>query len=216
MTQGLTVQPEQGIESMYGTSPGTGSLAEQLALLVSYSRTRRPRGVEGEFLARTIAQLAVRLHVADRATRAALHREAEGDSAPPVRNERAETPYPDLVARMRETVARTVPGRARVAVVSRGDNDLLHIPDVVASHFPATQDGRYAGFYPPDGRAALAQLQAAIESGVDYIAIPETGRWWLDFYTEFGAFLRTECQALVDDPAVGAVFELVPSRQENR
>jgi hypothetical protein len=216
MTLGLTVHPEQGTESAYGTSPGAGSLAEQLALLVAYGRTRRPRGDEGESLARAIARLAVRLHAADRATPAALHREVESESAPPVWNERTETPYPDLVARLRETVARTVPGRARVAVVSRGDNDLLHIPDRAASHFPATQDGRYTGFYPPDGRAALAQLQAAIESGVDYLAIPETGRWWLDFYTEFGAFLRTECRTLVDDPAVGAVFELVPSRQESR
>ena len=117
------------------------------------------------------------------------------------------------MARRREP---EVAAGGRVVIVSKGDNDLLHIRGRDARHFPSSPDGRYAGFYPPDGRAALAQLQAAIESGVDYIAIPETGRWWLDFYTEFGAFLRTECQALVDDPAVGAVFELVPSRQENR
>jgi hypothetical protein len=178
-----------------------------LAVLVAHARTQGLEGGDRELLARAITRLVLRLRVVEQPAREALPEDPQ--SAP------VQPPYDDLVVHLRDAVARSVPGGRRVAVVSRGDADLLQIRDRATSHFPAGRDGSYAGFYPVDGQAALVQLTEAIEAGVEYLAIPETGRWWLDFYSEFGSFLRTECRILVDDPAVGAVFELAPSTQEN-
>lgn len=185
-------------------------LEASLAVLVAHARKQRPLGGDRELLARAIARLAVHLS----APRTLDHPIAADEDEVVVVAEPEEIRYEVLVARMHEVVSRVVPVGARVAIVSRGDSDLLRIPGLDNQHFPSTRDGRYAGFYPADGKAALAQLEDAIHSGIAYLAIPETGRWWLDFYAEFGAFLRSECRTLVDDPGVGAVFELVTSTQE--
>jgi len=178
-------------------------LETSLAVLVAHVRKQGPHGSDRELLARAIARLVVQM----RMSRAPAQELAAEDVAS---DEAVDVPYEELVARMQELVRRTAPLGARVAVVSRGDGDLLRIPGCDARHFPAGRDGAYAGFYPPDGQAALAQLTEAIDSGVGYLAVPETGRWWLDFYPEFGAYLRQECRALFDEQAIGALFELVP------
>jgi hypothetical protein len=189
------------------TSPAE-DLQTSLAVLVAHARRQGPQGSDSELLARAIARLVVQM----RMSRAPGQDVATEDV---VSDEAVDVPYEELVARMRELVSSASPLGARVAVISRGDGDLLRIPGCDARHFPAGRDGAYAGFYPADGRAALAQLTEAIESGVGYLAVPETGRWWLDFYPEFGAYLRHQCRALIDERAIGALFELVPSKQEN-
>jgi hypothetical protein len=191
------------------TSDTAVMLRGHLAVLVAYARTCDPRGADRERVARAIAHLAVRIHAFNLARPARI--EATELAVPVTLS--AASGYQGLVDRVRESIARVVPGGSRVAVISKGDNELLRIPTQVASHFPAGRDGGYAGFYPADGAAALAALQAAIRSGVDYLAIPETGRWWLDFYAEFAAFLRDDCRILVDDAEVGIVFELSADRK---
>jgi hypothetical protein len=123
--------------------------------------------------------------------------------------------YHELVPAVRELVTRTTPVGSHVAVVSRGDPELLVIPDRIASHFPASPDGGFAGFYPRDGRGALEQVSAAIAAGANYLAIPETGRWWIHYYREFADYLRVASRTLADELNVGIVFELcsLPSRQ---
>jgi hypothetical protein len=178
-------------------------LETSLAVLSAHARRQGPHGSDRELLARAIARLVVQTRMSRAPAQDRVMEHVMSDEV-------VDVPYDELVARVQELVSRTVPLGARVAVVSRGDGDLLRIHGCDARHFPAGRDGAYAGFYPPDGQAALAQLTEAIDSGVGYLAVPETGRWWLDFYPEFGAYLRQDCQALFDEQAIGALFELVP------
>jgi glycosyltransferase involved in cell wall biosynthesis len=91
--------------------------------------------------------------------------------------------------RVREAVARTVPGSASVLVVSKGDPELVRFPDRPARHFPESTDGRYAGYHPRDSRDAVDQLDALPERP-DYLVVPEPSLWWLDYYGGFAAHLR--------------------------
>jgi len=79
--------------------------------------------------------------------------------------------YAEVIAHVRERVAELVPPGARVAVVSKGDDALLQLPERVGWHFPQTETGLYAGHHPRDGADALAHLQRAVE--ID----PRTREW---------------------------------------
>jgi len=89
--------------------------------------------------------------------------------------------YGELVRRIRAVAAAALPPGARVLVVSRGDEELL-APELSASHFPQGLDGRYAGHYPADSEAAIAHLEACRAAGAEFLLLPATGFWWLDYY----------------------------------
>src|SRR4051812_12533184 len=95
--------------------------------------------------------------------------------------------YADLVTRMREAVAATVPEGARGAVISKGDDALLRLGAREGRHFPQTETGLFAGHYPADGAEAVAHLEHARARGAQYLVIPEPARWWLDHYGELRA-----------------------------
>jgi hypothetical protein len=70
------------------------------------------------------------------------------------------TEYAELVGRVRETVAATVPPGSSLLVVSKGDSALLEQPGMRAAHFPQAEGGAYAGHHPHDGVEARDQLEA--------------------------------------------------------
>ena len=197
----------------------TGVTAGYLAVLVADSRRRGHQGKERERLARAIARLAATISVLDQGahgTPGASELEPKGLEAPAAWEANAKAvDYKALVVRLREIASEAVPAGSRVTVVSRGDDELLRMPGRTSTHFPTGPDGRYAGFYPADGPAALAQLRTVMRSGTQYLVIPETGRWWLDFYPEFAVFLRNECRRLVDEPGTGVVFALAIAAPES-
>jgi hypothetical protein len=94
--------------------------------------------------------------------------------------------YGELVARIHAVACATLPPGARVLVVSRGDEALLP-PGLAASHFPQGPDGAYAGYYPADSGAAVAHLEQCRGAGAEFLLLPATGFWWLDYY---GGFLQ--------------------------
>ena len=51
-------------------------------------------------------------------------------------------------------------------------------------HFPQTDDGRYAGHYPADGREASAHVEQLRVGAAQYLVFPSTAFWWLDHYSE--------------------------------
>jgi hypothetical protein len=108
--------------------------------------------------------------------------------------------YAGVVARVRETVSASVPEHARVAVISKGDDQLLDLGDREAWHFPQTETGLFAGFHPADGADAVAHLERARGRGAEFLVIPASALWWLDHYTELRAHLDEQC-ALVADVA---------------
>lgn len=85
-------------------------------------------------------------------------------------------------------VARSLPPGERAAVISRGD-PLLASQETL-SHFPQEPGGAWAGFYPSNGREAVAHIQALLARGIRYLLVPPPAAWWLDHYPELAERLR--------------------------
>jgi len=98
--------------------------------------------------------------------------------------------YQQLVSDIRNIVQSVVPKGAHLLVVSRGDADLLEMPDRVAAHFPQAKSGSYAGHHPADSAAAIAQLEALRQDDDYYLLIPSTAYWSLGYYVEFRRHLE--------------------------
>jgi glycosyltransferase involved in cell wall biosynthesis len=121
--------------------------------------------------------------------------------------------YDALVQRVRETVAGVVPPRSELAVVSRGDEQLLLLGDRRCSHFPRTPSGVYAGHHPADDEDAIAQLESARAVGVEYLVFPATASWWLEHYTRLREHLESRYVQLVEDPESCVVYQLTASNR---
>jgi GT2 family glycosyltransferase len=115
--------------------------------------------------------------------------------------------YADLRDRLCRIVARYVEPGSISAVVSRGDPALLEVPAVTAWHFPRRPDGGYLGYYPADDDEAIAHLESVCEAGARYLIVPETSRWWLDYYRGFADHLQQRCRHMTDTGS-GVIFDL--------
>jgi len=103
--------------------------------------------------------------------------------------QRRSTQYQELVSRVQHTIDATLPHDSAVLVVSKGDDDLLTLAGRTASHFPATTDGLYAGHHPRDSAEAIKYIEKKREEGSQYLVIPASMFWWLEYYPEFAAHL---------------------------
>jgi hypothetical protein len=111
--------------------------------------------------------------------------------------------YRELPALVREAVDSVVPPGATVAVVSKGDSELVRLGSRRAWHFPQDEGGRYAGFYPAGGPEAVAHLEEVRARGAEFLVLPRTALWWLDHYPEFRRHLESRYpRAHTDDHCV--------------
>jgi hypothetical protein len=124
---------------------------------------------------------------------------------PHERRERAG--YRELVGRIHALVSSLVPLGATVAVISKGDSELIRLERRQAWHFPQGEDGNYAGHYPLDSAACIAELERMRDLGADFLIVPATARWWLRHYRQFGEHLAARYQQIVDDSSA-AIFAL--------
>ena len=106
-------------------------------------------------------------------------------------------------------VEKNTPVGARVAVVSKGDDQLLKFTQREPGHFPGDGLGRYAGYHPADDAAAHAQLAAARAAGAQFLALPESARWWLAAYPQFALHLR-RLRVVAESRQLGVIFEPAP------
>lgn len=127
---------------------------------------------------------------------------------PPTDAKLAPPSYRGLVRRVRRLVRRHVPPESKVAVVTRGDPDLLQLDFCEAWHFPRAENGEYAGYHPGNGREAIEMLEQARAAGAQYLVVPNTAFWWLEDYRDFGTHLRSRFELLAHDEETGAVFDL--------
>ena len=111
---------------------------------------------------------------------------------------------------VRRAVATALPPGSSVLVVSRGDPELLRLPDRTGRHFPSMPDGRYAGFHPADSAAALQQLERQL-GDAQYLVFPASSFWWLDYYREFTDALNTRYERVWSD-ADCVIFRLSARR----
>jgi hypothetical protein len=120
----------------------------------------------------------------------------------------SETEYAELVARVQMEVARAVPPGASVLVISKGDSALLDIPGLRTAHFPQDPAGGYAGHYPADSAAAIAAIEDLRRRGAEYLVIPSTAEWWLDYYEGFARHLASHLELVSDRPDACLVYGL--------
>jgi hypothetical protein len=118
--------------------------------------------------------------------------------------------YQDLRRRIRKTVLSVIPANATAMVVSRGDDELLDLDGREAWHFPRLPDGRYAGYHPAGSAAAIEHLEALREKGADYLILPHTARWWLQYYVDFADHLKESYSMVADYEATCTIYSLLP------
>lgn len=119
-----------------------------------------------------------------------------------------ESEYAELVARVQATVATAVPPGSSVLVISKGDPALLAMSGLTAAHFPQASGGEYAGHHPLDSAAATAALEELRRHGAEYLVIPATARWWLEYYAEFATHLATHGEVVADEPGSCLIYDL--------
>lgn len=124
------------------------------------------------------------------------------------RNERlAQEEYARQLSQIRQVAAETLPPDSRVAVVSKGDQELLQAVGQNAWHFPQTLEGVYAGAHPVNSLAAIAHLEALRFKGADFLLIPHAAGWWLEHYDGFREHLSHRYRELVRYDAC-VIFDL--------
>jgi hypothetical protein len=116
--------------------------------------------------------------------------------------------YEGLTRRIRRIVAENLPEGTTVLVLSRGDEDLLVLDDRQARHFPATEEGLWAGHNPADSNEAVALLEEARARGGKFLLVPETGFWWLEYYDGFVRHLSERYPAVVRDEDTCVIYSL--------
>jgi hypothetical protein len=116
--------------------------------------------------------------------------------------------YKGLLTRVRKVVDATLPPHATVIVVSRGDDELLNLYGRRGWHFPQTEDGTYAGYYPAASTAAIAQLEALRSKGAEFLLFPDTSLWWLEHYPEFGRHLQSRYREVARREGTCLIYEL--------
>jgi len=129
-------------------------------------------------------------------------------AAPPPAPGAGQQQYADLVRAIRAFVESTLPGTAKVAVVSRGDDDLLKLGARQALHFPQDHAGVYAGHHPGTAHDAIELVEAARERGATHLLFPATALWWLDHYKELATHLKTRYSVAGDRQGVCMIFSL--------
>ncbi len=116
--------------------------------------------------------------------------------------------YQQLPDRIRAVVRAFLPPAATVAVVNKGDSELLELDGRRAWHFPQRQDGKYAGYYPADSAAAIDHLEMLRSKGANFLLLPCTAFWWLEHYGEFREHLHNHYQIVVRQEDSCLIFAL--------
>ena len=116
--------------------------------------------------------------------------------------------YHELIARIREITRTALAANATVAVVNKGDAELLKLDGRAAWHFPRNTDGSYCGHYPATSADAIEHLETVRAEGAKYLIIPGTSLWWLEFYGEFRAHLEEHYRLVAREDEKFAIFAL--------
>ncbi len=126
------------------------------------------------------------------------------------------SPYDELCLRVREVVRDMLPPKATVAVVSKGDDQLLTMDGRTAWHFPQTETGEYTGYYPTDSNEAIAQLEAVRSKGAQFLLFPSTAFWWLEHYASFKQYLEHHYRIISDVSETCLIYSLMEPPTEDQ
>lgn len=121
---------------------------------------------------------------------------------------RSNPQYQQMIQRLRQIVDSALPPEATVVIVSKGDNTLLQLNGREAWHFPQLENGDYAGSYPADSECAIAHLEALRAQGADFLVLPESAFWWLDYYEFFREHLERYYPLVIARDKTCRIFDL--------
>jgi GT2 family glycosyltransferase len=116
--------------------------------------------------------------------------------------------YRHVMNAVRKAVEEQVPEGATIAVISRGDDEMLDLGGHAAWHFPREDDGTYLGYHPHDSAQAIGHLEALRREGAQYLLLPPTAYWWLDHYRNFALHLEQRYRRLTREEDGCLLFEL--------
>jgi len=116
--------------------------------------------------------------------------------------------YRQVIHQIREVVHQVVSPGSIVAVISKGDDELLALDGRAAWHFPQAADGAYAGYYPVNSAEAISHLEALRTKGGAYLLFPSTAFWWFEHYAGFKQYLDRHYQEIAPRPDTCIVFDL--------
>jgi hypothetical protein len=138
----------------------------------------------------------------------------EGESAgdPPSFKRSDDLARNQRLKRLRELVASTIPGDARVFIVSGGDPELLLLNGLKTRHFPQGDKGSDMVSDPAGGAAAIEHLEDVRKRGAQYLVFPVTAFWWLDRYPDFRKHLEDNYEKLVDEDDACLIYALAGPR----
>jgi len=118
-----------------------------------------------------------------------------------------------VVQHVHELAATALPPGCTVLVVSRGDEALVDLADVRGWHFPQAAGGVYAGHHPADSHAAVEHLEDLRAQGAEFLVIPATSEWWLEYYAEFAQHLDTRYARVAERDDGYVMFSLAAKRE---
>jgi predicted O-methyltransferase YrrM len=115
---------------------------------------------------------------------------------------------PHYYVRLREFVQAQVPPAGNVLVISKGDDGLLQLPNRRAGHFPQNLTGGYPGHHPAGSDEAITDLERLRKQGAEFLFIPYTAAWWLDYYKAFSRHLDQRFRRVAHTEKEGVIFDL--------
>ena len=114
---------------------------------------------------------------------------------------------------LQRVVRSSVPAGSVVAVISKGDDQLLDFGSGVTGwHFPRSDHGGYAGHYPADSAEATGHLEALRCAGAQYLLVPSTASWWMEHYADFARHLYARYVCRSEPESNFKLFELTSER----
>jgi GT2 family glycosyltransferase len=116
--------------------------------------------------------------------------------------------YDQMLDAIRAAVTNTIRKGSTIAVINKGDNELLKLEGMRGLHFPRQDDGQYSGHYPADADAAIAHLEEQRDKGAEYLLVPRTSSWWLEHYPQFAEHLEGKYRRVALDNDSCVLFDL--------
>ncbi len=113
--------------------------------------------------------------------------------------------YTEMVSALRRALVAQVDPMVEVAIVSKGDDELVAMAPLSVRHFPIDPNGAPMGHHPANSEAAIRLLDDAVHDGVGCFVVPRTSRWWLDHYRGFADHLSEHFPIRIDVEA-GTIF----------
>ena len=104
------------------------------------------------------------------------------------------------------------PTDARIVAADGGDPTLFYYAHRKGWHF-LEKNGVWQNL-PLDSAEAISNLEDLRNRGATYLVFPFRSRWWLDYYNDFAAYLKTSAEAVEVTPRF-AIYHLTRSRKTN-